>query len=377
MNGVTRNVTGLGVAVICIALVLALAGLFSRDGALMTLGFGGLLLAGACFFLAPLNLRDLELRVRAPRRFHATRSVGIEAELFNGRRILDAYHVQITMRFPQRVEHGGYADWTPAGSVSLLSGRLSIPVRANASEVGCEFFSAFPLGLFEARRTVSVSCPMLVYPRLITPLELLVDGSQPDLMPMAGVAAGNAFGEPRGIRPYQPGDRANQIHQPATARSLARGHGLRVRAYDPPGFHPQCCRIVYHSFAEVGELIRFDRFERGLSLVAGTLAYFQSIYTKVTLQAEFTDWLRRPCENRTQYFECLALLAEIGRPVRTEAGQLAKILQGVPIDERLIVISDSPPENWAELIPTARKEAIVVDIRQIRFKRRQYHVVES
>ncbi len=371
MGTVTRTITDRGIVLLCGASLLVIAGLFSQNGELMTLGVCGLIVVGAGFVVAPRNLRDLQLKLHLPHRFHASRSVPLEVEIENPRRMLDAYAVEVRMRFPQGVERSGHANWTPTGTSAVLHERLSIPVRSSTSEVGYEFHSSFPLGLFEARSSSTLNHPLLVYPRLITPLELLVDGAQPDLMPIAGTAAGDAFGEPRGIRPYQPGDAANRIHQAATARSLARGHGLRVRAYDPPGFHPLNCRIVFHSYASAGELIRFDRFERGLSLVAGTLVYLQSVHTSVTLQADFTNWLSRPCENRSQTLECLALLAKTKRSRHTSPEQLAEILQKVPPDEQLILISDAPPEHWNEAIPSHHQQAIVVDIRQIRFKKRR------
>lgn len=341
----------------------------------MTIGFCGLLLVGACLVLAPLNLRRLELTLRVPHRFHASREVPFEAELRNGRRLLAAYEIEILLRFPQKVERFGHADWTPAGGVSTLQERLSIPNRSCSESVDYELASQFPFGFFEVRRAHSVSCPILVYPRLLTPIELLVQGLQFDVLPSAGLASGDTLGEPRGIRLYQPGDAANRIHHPATARSLARGHGPRVRAYDPPGFHPHRCRIVFHSHVPAGEMIRFDHFERGLSLVAGTLAYFLALSSKACLQASFTEWQSHPCESRTQFFDCLTLLAQVNRPARTPAETLSEVLANVPVDEQLILISDSPPQAWIGLVPSDRQKVIVIDIRQIRAKRREFQLV--
>lgn len=355
--------------------MLFIVGTWFHEGSLMTLGFCGLLLVGACFGLASLNLRNLELRLQLPRRFHASRSVPFEAELWNGRRLIDAYQITVVIRFPQKVERIGYLPWTPVGSISGMHDRLSIPVRSAFSSVDYSLTSRFPFGLFESRLSSNAPTQVLVYPRLITPLELLTEGAQPDHMPTSGIALGDYLGEPRGVRPYQPGDPANRIHQPATARSLARNQELQVRAYDPPGFHPYSCRVIFHSFASPGELIRFDRFERGLSLVAGTLNYLQSVQTKVTLQADFTDWLCRPCENRAQYSECLALLAKTKQPTPSSAENLAEVLQSVPVEDQLIIISDSPPDEWIHLIPSSHPQVIVVDIRQIRFRKRRIQLV--
>ena len=151
---------------------------------------------------------------------------------------------------------------------------------------------------------------------------------------------------------------------------MARGRGLQVRAFDPPGDHPDGCRIVFHSCASEGEIIRPDRFERSLSLAAGALAHFQSNRTKVTLQADFTDWNCNPCENRAQYFECLELLARTARSPQTKADELEDILRKVPDKEQLIVISDSPAAGWRDLITAIQPKAILINIQQVRFNPR-------
>ncbi len=353
-----------------------LLGMLLQDGPLSTLGLLGLLLVGCCSLLAPLNVGRLELQLDLPRRFHAGRPVSFEATLWNRRRLLDAYDVEIVIQFPQGVERTGLADWTPAGEGSSMQDRLRIPMRSSSTRVLCECSSRFPLGLFEVRRSFSVRCPFLVYPRLITPNELQPEGVHPDPMPTAGAAPGDSVGEPRGIRPYQPGDAANRIHQVATARSIARGHGIRARAFDPPGLLPDSCRIIFHASVAPGEMIRFDHFERGLSLVAGTLHYFRSLHTRVTLQASFTDWRPRRCETQSHYFECLALLAKTSRPIPTTNDELAAIFETMPLDEQIILISDSPPPSWIELVPT-HPNLLLVDLQQIRFKKRQLRLANK
>ena len=368
---VKRKVTHRGVALCGGSLVMLMAGFLLRSGELMTLGGCGLLMVVACFVLAPLNLRGLKLRVQLPPRFFATRSVTALVELCNPRRALNAWSVEIIMRFPHQLVRSGYAAWTPTQSSSVLSERLSLPARVEATKVDYEFRSRFPLGLFEVHQVSSSSCPVLVYPRLITPVELQVGGSQSDLNPIVGVGLGDLFGEPRGIRRYQPGDKATRIHQSASAHSISRGQGLQVRAFDPPGLHPHRCRIVFHSFAKAGDVIRLDRFERALSLATGTLAHFYSNQTKVSFQADFTNWRCCPCENRAQYFECLALLARAKRAPQTTAHELAEILQKAPSDERLIIISDASLENWSDLVPLTHRQVTLINIREVRFKPRK------
>ncbi len=366
--------TGRGIAVSGAAVALLIAGFCLRNGEWITMGTCGLLVVGSCFVLAPLNLQNLELKVQLPPRFFAGRSVHAEVELLNRRRFLDAWCIEISLRFPHEVRHTGHATWTTAGGRSVMKTRLRIPDRASFPEVACEWFSRFPMGLFEVRRTSVSNCPTVVYPRLITPAELQWDGFQPDLNALVGASTGDLFGEPRGIRPYQPGDKAARIHQFASARAMARGLGLQVRAFDPPGLHPDACRIVFHSHAKAGKIIRSDRFERALSLAAGTLAHFQNHQAKVSFHADFANWRHYPCESRVQYFDCLALLTQAKRARQTMAHELAEILNQAPPHQQLIIISDSPPEHWADLIPATQQRAILIDIRQVRFEQRQLNL---
>lgn len=365
-----RRITGRGVAVLCVSCLLLGVGLLLAEGASMTLGICGLLLVLACLGLAPRNLRDLELRVDMPTCFFAARRVGVVMELANRRRVLHARDIGITARFAHGVECRGHARWTAARSRSLVRERLSIPDRAVSPEVDYELHSRFPLGFFEVRQASRAPCPMLVYPRRILPREFQLGGALADPHPASGAGAGDGSGEPRGIRPYQPGDRAARIHPFASAHAMARGLGLQVRATDPPGLHPARCRILFHSLTRKGEVIRWDRFERALSLTAGTLALFQSNQTQATLQADFNDWADCPVASRAQFLQCLALLARARRAKDTKPRELAEMLQRVPAGERLVILSDTPPEHWQELLPAARRDAIVIDIRQVRFRRR-------
>lgn len=363
------KITGRGIALGGAALVMLFIGLLLADGELMTIGSCGLLLLAACRLLAPGNLKNLELRVRLPSRFFAMRSVHAELELINRGRWLNARQVRIRMRLVHQVRRQAYAACTAAGGCSSLKERISIPSRAESSGVNYELRSGFPLGLFEVRRAAEASCPSMVYPQPITPPELLWGDSQPDHHPNSGVSLGDLFGEPRGIRRYQPGDKVARIHQSASARAITRGQGLQVRAYDPPGFHPQRCRVVFHSFAKEGEIIRLDRFERALSLAAGVLAHFHINQTMVTLQADFDGWRSHPSESRSEYIDCLALLTTATRSKQTKAQELADILQHTPTDEQLIIISDSPSEQWADLVPKAHQNAMLINIREVRFKK--------
>lgn len=360
------KITGRGIAVGCGASIMFVTGFLMGDGELTTLGACGLLILGGCYLLAPLNLKNLELSVQLPPRFFATRGVHADVELHNRRKWFGARNVEIRLCFAHHVVKHALALWTGAQSSSPMRERLSIPARAEFTEVDYELRSGFPLGLFELRQKSKATCPALVYPQPITPPELLWGGLKPDHHPRTGSALGDLFGEPRGIRSYQPGDKVARIHQTASARSVSRGLGLQVRAYDPPGFHPDTCRVVFHSHAREGEIIRLDRFDRALSLTAGVLVHLHASQCKVTFQADFINWNRAPAETRTEHIECLALLATARRAPKTKGQELAEVLKNIPKEEQLIIISDSPTDQWADLVPPTHHGAVLINIRQVR-----------
>lgn len=363
------RVTARGIVVGIGALVMLLSGALLQDGELITLGGCGGLMWVICFMLARLNLRAVDLEVQLPLRFFAMRSVQADVQLSNSHPWRHARQVEIRMRFVHQVIKHAFAPLTLARSSSVLKERLSIPARAECFEVDCEIHSIFPLGLFEVCRKWDAPCQAMVYPAPITPPELLCGGMQPDHQPNSATAMGDLVGEPRGVRRYQSGDRMARIHQSATARAMSRGQGFQVRAYDPPGFHPQRCRVVFHSCAGEGEIIRSDRFDRALSLTVGTLAHLHRNQTKVTFQADFNDWAELPCAKRSEYIDCLTRLTTAVRAEHTSEQELIQHLQRVSVEEQLIIISDSPADQWAELVPASHPATLVINIRQVHFRR--------
>lgn len=366
------RITRRGIAVVAVTLLMMVMGILFQDGEFMTIGACGLLMVAGASLLARLNMAGLKLELKLPARFFAMRSVHADLELINRRRWLHARQVEIRMCFVHQVVKYAQAPLTLAGSCSVLREHLSIPGRAEFSDVACEMNSSFPMGLFDSSQRTSVDCATLVYPQAITPPELLWGGIQANHQVGHHLDAGSAMadfsGEPRGIRCYQSGDKMARIHQPASARSVPLGRGLQVGAYDPPGCYSQHCHIMYHSCAKEGQMIRRDRFERSLSTVAGTLTYFQAQGTSVTLQADFNNWTRLPCTVRAEYIECLALLATATRSSHTSERELTRYLQQVSMNEQLIVISDSPTDHWKHLIPTSHPAVMVVNIRKLSFR---------
>ena len=365
------------------SVALITGGLWVADGFLIVLGLCGLILLIMAFIMAILSLQNMAVSLHAPTRVTVGIPFQLELTLHNHRKLLDSFHTEIILQLLGRSgdKNGGAhievsAPWVASGSAARIQLPVILRSRGHVDIHPGRLTSTFPLGLFRLHKQIEVRRDLTVTPRCITPVELNCDGSMHDALPRSGSAAGHTFGEPRGIRPWQAGDSAKHIHWPASARSLALGHTLRVREYDPPGFHPDHCHIVFHSYATGGEMLREDRFERALSLLAGSLSEMQSGGIPCILTADFDHWESVPCTSRAQLADCLCQLARVKRARGTEAHDLETVLRGVSSDHTLMIISDMAPDSWLHLL-TKHPQTLVIDIRQVRYRHQTLHAAST
>jgi len=356
-----------GIVLVGISVMLVFGGFLLGDVWLVLLGLCGGVLVIAAFFLAWVNLRSMEVAAYCPRVVRAGGIFEFEVSLRNRRRWWDGFLIDVVVSLPGKEDLIFMAPWTAAESVSTLTQSVVLPVRALKKKHPVSLSSSFPLGLFRMSRELCLDLEITVTPRRIHPLELSRDGSLHDTQPRGGVTVGQSFGEPRGVRPWQAGDAARRIHWPASIRAMARGHDLRVREYDPPGFHPERSHLVFHSYASGGEMLLADRFERAISLLVGALVTLQANGITCQLTADFNDWVEVECSSRLQLAECLGHLAGVRRCSGTEAHDLENALSAVPSDEALMILSDMPPESWSHLL-VDHPHTLVVDVRQIRYQ---------
>ena len=345
---------GLGVALI-------IAGLWRVDGVLAALGVAAWCLLALAWLLARWNPARLELAMQCPEKVRAGMVFPLGVTLRNPRRWLDAFGVRIELHLAGQSRIGGRAAWVAAGSAADLEMRVSLPARTWVENHRVRLVSDFPFGFFEAARAMEISHAMWVLPKPLVPRGLSFPGGTMDAAQADGAAAGGAPGEPHGMRPWRAGDSPRRMVWPATLRSLARGAGMVVRESDPPGFRPLRCAVVFHSFGMDGGLIRPDRFEKALSLAAGSLRHLQSQGMGARLIADFDGWKSRPAGTRAQLAACLEILAQAGRAAGTEAHDLQAALAGIGEDEGLVVLSDMPVASWRAALPKGKARAFACD----------------
>ena len=343
---------------------LFVAGLWRVDGILAALGLGAWCLLGLAWALGRLNLTRLQVTLDGPNKVPAGVMFPAVLTLRNPRQFWDAFAIHIELELPGPTRAGGQAPWIAAGSAADLDLRMAVPQRAWQERHPVRLKSGFPLGLFEMRRVLALAHPLLVLPRPLVPRGLRALGVLLDTSPLEGAAAGEAAGEPRGLRPWQPGDSPRRIDWPTSVRSWARGAGLVVREAEPPGFHPRRCVVLFHSFGMDGSLIRPERFERALSMAAGALRHLHGLGIPVRLRGDFDDWLDHPAATLAQLAACQEVLARAVRAAGTEAHDLQAAAKRTADDETLVVLSDMPPAAWLPALPKLRLPILTPDLRQ-------------
>jgi uncharacterized protein (DUF58 family) len=150
-----------------------------------------------------------------------------------------------------------------AGASDFVGGDFSTPAGADVPEeitllpqhrgvydrVVLQLSTAAPFGLLWWRKTVVVelSRTLHVGPRLGRPLPL--PGGKQDTAGGGVLDSSVQIGEPRGVRPYRPGDHRRWVHWPATAHSGE----LMVREMEGPTAEPVTLEIRLPADADAAE----------------------------------------------------------------------------------------------------------------------------
>lgn len=359
------TLTPRGAALLGGSVALTVAGVLKIDGELIAIGLAGLILMILTVVLGRWNIAQLAGEIEAPERVFADKAFDFRLHLLNQRNFFDAHGVEMQLLLSKKADIRSHARWTAARSSSTVKLRGSIPTRGAVSQHGFSLQSSFPLGLLKHQRKTSIRKEMLVFPKALLPKEFFANGEFDDAWHGEGLQSGDSPGEPRGLRPFRPGDPAKNIHWPATMRAFSRGRAPRVRETDPPGLRPRRATVLFHSYGTDGALIRTDHFERALSLLCGTLQHLRRIGVPASLSADFLSWKTQATFQNSAWRETLTILARAERSMDTEAHDLVAAIAATPSDEALLIVSDMPPEAWSQVI--VGKSAVIVDVRQHRF----------
>lgn len=162
---------------------------------------------------------------------------------------------------------------SPPGPSMIIPGPGTLTVvperRMVLEECRVELATAAPFGLLWWTRTVTLPLrrPLLVAPRMGKPdrsLLLAAHSNGEDARRM-----GSRVGEPRSVRPYQPGDLRHWVHWPATAHTRT----LMVREMEGPIAQPLTVRALLPDDPDAAE----QAAGRALATVAELLAGGRSV----------------------------------------------------------------------------------------------------
>ncbi len=362
----STQLTARGIFCLCFTVLLSLLGILLGDGAFLTLALSAITLMICCYVLGRFNLSNLEVDVSLPYKCHANKLYEPQVIIKNNRSLLDVFHVNFNLAFPHASVVESKAAWIPARSLANAKVPLRVPMRATELEHPYDLYSRFPLGLFRFKSTQVLHRALTIYPRSITPRELLAHGVSGQCHQPEQNSTVHHSGESRGVREWQPGDAAKSIHWPASIRSMAVGHGLNIREFDPPGLLPEQAVVVFHSFSSQREMVREDSFERAIALTAGSIAYLRNLNVRTEVIADFMVFHPLYTKTRSQYYECLSILADAQRATGTEMHELQSVLDSIPSSHQLIIISDMPSEVWQSFIQVP-ETATLIDIEQVHF----------
>jgi uncharacterized protein (DUF58 family) len=146
--------------------------------------------------------------------------------------------------------------------------------RGVHDRVVVEVASAAPFGLLWWRKTVVVRLPRVLHvgPRLGKPLPL--PPGREDISGSGYLEAPVQIGEPRGVRPYRPGDHRRWVHWPATAHSGE----LMVREMEGPTAEPVTVEVRLPADADAAERMA----ERALATIVAVVDRGGSVLLSTT-----------------------------------------------------------------------------------------------
>lgn len=343
-------------------LALLAAGLWRVDGQLAALGLAALVLLGLAAVMARLNGAAARVFPDLPERVEAGRVFPARITLENGHGWLDAFGLRLRVDLARESRIESRVAWLTAGSRAVIDARVAAPHRGILDHCEVALTSDAPFGFFETRREWVIAARVAVIPKPVVPRGLVFSAGPLDLHDEEPMTAGAGPGEPRGLRPWRPGDSAKRVSWPATVRSIACGGFWMVWETDPPGFSPARFVLVVHSFGADRGLIQPERFERTMSHAAGILRMFHARGVPARMIADFDEWRVRPAGRGAQLAERMELLAGAKRAAGTEAHDLQAALTTIRPDEGVIILSDMPLAAWHSFLPRAMKRAITPDI---------------
>ena len=325
---------------------LLVLGLLAVDGVMLALGVGLLGLLGLAPVFGWWNLRGLQFQIEGPAIVRAGSEIRLRTAVINHKRWLGSIGVRGSVTLPGNQAVPMAIPWVGAEAEAAKEIRVVAKHRGVMQQMACRVTTHFPLGLWRVSRVVQASYSLVVLPRAQRPDPESWRGAMDESagrVTTSGLASMDSF---RGLREFQPGDRARSIAWSASLRWQASGRGMwLVKDWDPPGHHITHWEILFHSHGGNRALIQPGQFESALSQAWGWVEYLFGHGAELTWRADFDAWMPHRVRTRADLGKLGVALAAAQRCDATERHELEARIAETEAAAALI-ISDMPKSAW-------------------------------
>lgn len=349
-----------GVAWLLLSASLWALGLARADGLLTSLMSLALLLLPFARWQGRRSLRALSVEWQMPTRAMVGRALPLRA-ILHLRRAIRIRNLHLIVHLPNNPPHRISLPQF-IGARSITHDEHVVPQGRGSQELlRFDITSDFPWGWWQHRIAMEQTHSLCICPQVLVPPITIESGQWHDDISDFHQSHDRADGEWRGLREWRAGDALKHLHLAASARSLARGQGLMVAEHDRPGNAPSQVVVMFHSFATDRTIIRPESFERGLSLLAGTLRHLVNQQVPACLVADFDGWCEQPCTQPSELQHLFERFARVQRAAQTEWHDWQQAQKSIDPQAQLWIISDMPTQAWQRGILPRRSPVRLID----------------
>jgi len=223
--------------------------------------------------------------------------------------------------------------------------------------------SSFPFGFFIKEKSIHVQSRITVIPqpKIPTLLEDILDLEGPYGQYSSSNICLEPLGDFKGLREFRHGDPVNLIHWP----SMAKTGKIMLKEIDP--LNPERFSLFFHSYFPKVSIASPKSFETSLQILSGMFLYCYRNAIPFDFTAPFTGWESIAVDNlQEDIYDVFNLLATAEENRVKDINPLLINLNQVPSSSKIFIISNSPLQNWQDLLPAEKGNVTCIDNSQKR-----------
>jgi len=348
--------TGRAIAFLITGLVIAGYGLYNQDNAAVFLAVFLFFLLIFSNLVAFFNFRRLDFSQEIPESIFAGEKFPLKMRLCNQKRWINSYCLEWADAllgngiFKGKRSPALYGEEKPSLRITEIppdhEGRLSTSAKLERRGIYQQFAyrlsSGFPFGLFQLEEQGILDIQITAFPQPLFPVHLQTylyrqtEGRQHSDSPFSFPGTG----EFKGIREYSYGDPLKLVHWPLSARHQQ----LVVKSFESA--RAEKLLLAFHSFSE-GKNPGWQSGERSLQLLTGIFLQLWQSGQEFDFAASFNNWDTMHVGNQPAVLDqSLTSLATAKIKPSKNLHELIKLLKGLPVEHRVIIISNVPVQYW-------------------------------